>query len=86
VQPYDEDDDDYCFCPLPSNGAPVEGKWQEKTEVLGGKTCPSAILTTTNPTGTDPGSNSGLCTGWLAANRLSHGTTLNHKLTKENIV
>jgi hypothetical protein len=24
-QPYDEDDGDYCyFCPLPSNGAPVE--------------------------------------------------------------
>jgi hypothetical protein len=37
-------------------------KLTEKTEVLGGKTCPSATLSTTNPT-------------WRpAANRLSHGT------------
>jgi hypothetical protein len=31
-----------------------------KTEKLGGKTCPSATLSTTNPTRTDPGSNPGL--------------------------
>jgi hypothetical protein len=39
-----------------------------------GKTCPSATLSTTNPTWTDPGSNPGLRSGRLAANRLSHGT------------
>jgi hypothetical protein len=31
-----------------------------ETEVLGGKTCPSATLSTTNPTWTAPGSNPGL--------------------------
>jgi hypothetical protein len=39
-----------------------------------GKTCPSATLSTTNPTWTDPGSNPGLRGGRLATNRLSHGT------------
>jgi hypothetical protein len=39
---------------FPSNGALVEWNWQRKTEVLGGKTCPSATLSTTNPTWTDP--------------------------------
>jgi hypothetical protein len=38
------------------------------------KTCPSAILSTTNPTWTDPGSNQGLRSGRPATNRLSHGT------------
>jgi hypothetical protein len=42
------------FCPFPSNGAPVEWNWQVKTEELGEKTCPSATLSTTNPTRTDP--------------------------------
>jgi hypothetical protein len=36
------------------NGAPVEWNWQEKIEVLGEKTLPSATLSTTNPTWTDP--------------------------------
>jgi hypothetical protein len=39
-----------------------------------GKTCPSATLSTTNPTWTDPGWNPGLRGGRPAANRLSHGT------------
>jgi hypothetical protein len=39
-----------------------------------GKTCPSATLSTTNPTWTDPGSNLGFRGGRLAANRLSHDT------------
>jgi hypothetical protein len=39
-----------------------------------GKTCPSATLSTTNPTLTDPGSNPGLRGGRPATNRLSHGT------------
>jgi hypothetical protein len=42
-----------------------------------GKTCPSATLSTTNPTGTDPGSNPGLRGGRPATNRLSRGTANN---------
>jgi hypothetical protein len=38
------------------------------------KTCPSATLSTTNPTWTDPGSNSGLRSERPGTNRLSHGT------------
>jgi hypothetical protein len=37
------------------------------------KTCPSATLSTTNSTWTDPGSNPGFRGGRSAANRLSHG-------------
>jgi hypothetical protein len=39
-----------------------------------GKTCPSATLSTTNLTGTDPGSNPCLRGGRPATNSLSHGT------------
>jgi hypothetical protein len=39
-----------------------------------GKTCPSATLSTTNPTWTDPGSKPDLRGGRPATNRLSHGT------------
>jgi hypothetical protein len=39
-----------------------------------GKPCPSASLSTTNPTWTDPGSNPGLRGERPASNRLSHGT------------
>jgi hypothetical protein len=42
-----------------------------------GKTCPSATLSITNPTWTDPGTNTGLRGGRSAANRLSHGTAEN---------
>jgi hypothetical protein len=38
------------------------------------KTCPSATLSTTNPTWIDPGSNPGLSGERPATNRLSHGT------------
>jgi hypothetical protein len=70
VQPYDEDEDDYYFCPFPSNGAPLEWNWQGKTEVLGDLSlC---------PTWTDPGSNPGLRGGRPAANRVSHGTALDY--------
>jgi hypothetical protein len=41
-----------------------------------GRTCPSATLSSTNPTWTDPGSNPGLRGGRPAANRLSHGTAV----------
>jgi hypothetical protein len=39
-----------------------------------GKSCPSATLSTTNPTWTDPASNPGICGERPATNRLSHGT------------
>jgi hypothetical protein len=38
------------------------------------ETCPSATLSTTNPTWTDSGSNPGLRGEKPATNRLSHGT------------
>jgi hypothetical protein len=44
-----------------------------ENRITRGKTCPGATLSTTNPTGTDPGSNPGLRGGRPAANRLSHG-------------
>jgi hypothetical protein len=40
-----------------------------------GKICPSATLSTTNPTWTDPGSNPDLRGGMPATNRLGHDTT-----------
>ena len=62
VQPCDEDEEkeDQFFLICPSNWATVEWNWQGKTEVLGGKTCPSATLSITNPTWTDPGLNPSL--------------------------
>ena len=39
-----------------------------------GKTCPSATLSNTNPTWTDPGSNPGLRAERQATNCLNHGT------------
>jgi hypothetical protein len=51
-----------------------------------GKTSPSATLSTTNPTWTDPGSNPGLRGGRPAANCLSHGTACNAELKRcENL-
>jgi hypothetical protein len=47
--------------------------WQEKPK-YSDKTCPSATLSTTNPTWTDLGSNPGRRSGKPAANRLSYGT------------
>jgi hypothetical protein len=40
------------------------------------KTCPSATLSTTNPTWTDPESNPGFRGERLATNRLRHGTAM----------
>jgi hypothetical protein len=75
VQPCDEDDDDDdYFCPFSSNGAPVEWNWNPENRSTRRKTCPGATLSTTNPTRTEPGSNTGLRGGRPAANRLSHGT------------
>jgi hypothetical protein len=64
------------FFVFPCNGAPVEWNWQGKTEVLREKTCPSATLSTTNHTWTDPGSNPGLRGERPATNPLSHTTAL----------
>jgi hypothetical protein len=50
-----------------------------------GKPCPSATLSTTNPTWTDPGSNPGLRGGRPAANRLSHGMALVTCLTAQDM-
>jgi hypothetical protein len=61
----------------------MESQWKE---IDGGrpkysrKTCPTATLSITNPTWTDPGSKPGLLAGRPAANRLSRDTTLNRKL------
>jgi hypothetical protein len=46
----------------------------EKTEELGEKTCPSATLSTTNPTWIDLGANPVFRDVKPATNRLSHGT------------
>jgi hypothetical protein len=46
--------------------------WQGKLK-YSEKTCPSATLSTKNPTRPDPGSNSGRCGGKPASNRLSYG-------------
>jgi hypothetical protein len=79
VQPCDADERWLIsFFIFPSNGAPVEWNWQGKTDVLGGKTCPSASLSTTNFTWTDPGSNPVLRGGRQATNRLSHGTAFSN--------
>jgi hypothetical protein len=76
VQPYDEDEYEQFFYQVLQV---MEHQWNEtdrgkpKTRR---KTCPSATLSTTNPTWTDPGSNPGLRSGRPATNRLSHGTAL----------
>jgi hypothetical protein len=45
-----------------------------KTRRTRRKTCPSATLSTTNPTSIDPGANPGLRGERPATNRLNHGT------------
>jgi hypothetical protein len=62
------------FFVFPSNGAPVEWSWQGENRSIRGKSCPSATLSTTNPTWTDLGSNPGLRGERSATNCLSHGT------------
>jgi hypothetical protein len=53
--------------------------WQEKSN-YSEKTCPSATLSTTNPTWPDPGSNPGRRGGRPANNRLSYGAALNRTI------
>jgi hypothetical protein len=74
VQPYDEDEQ-FFYHVLQV----MEHQWNEIDRgkpTTRRKTCPSAILSTTNPTWTDPGSNPGLRSGRQVTNRLSHGTAL----------
>jgi hypothetical protein len=55
----------------------MEHRWNEIDSgkpKYSGKTCPSAILSTTNPTWTDPESNPGVRGGRPGTNLLSHGT------------
>jgi hypothetical protein len=54
----------------------VEWRLAGETEVLGERSCPSATLSTTNPTWPDPGSNPGRRGGKPATNRLSYGVAL----------
>jgi hypothetical protein len=61
----------------------MEHQWNEiyrGKPTTRGETCPSATLSTTNLTWTDPGSNPGLRGERPATNRLSHGTTFTAKL------
>jgi hypothetical protein len=49
-----------------------------ETRSTRGKPCPSATLSATNPTWTDPGSNPCLRGERPATKRLSHGTAFKH--------
>jgi hypothetical protein len=74
VQPYDEDEDEQFFYQVLQV---MEHRWNEidrGKRTTRRKTCPSATLSTTNPTCTDPGSNPGLRSERPATNRLKHGT------------
>jgi hypothetical protein len=51
--------------------------WQGKPK-YSEKTCPSATLSTTNPTWLDPGLNPGRRGGKPATNRLSYGAAITH--------
>jgi hypothetical protein len=60
--------------------------WQEKPK-YSEKPCPSATLSTTNPTWPDPGSNPGRRGGKPATNRLSYGAApKTHPTRKSNIL
>jgi hypothetical protein len=78
VRPCDEDEekDQFFF----SFFRVTEQLWNEidrgKPKYSGGKTCSSTILSTTNPTWTDLGSNPDLRGERPATNRLSHGKAL----------
>jgi hypothetical protein len=63
----------------------MEQQWKEIDRgkpTIRRQTCPSATLSTTNVTWTDPGSNPGLRGERPATNRLSHGTALSLKQFK----
>ena len=66
------------FFVFPCNGSLVEWNWQAKT-------CPSAILSATNPTWTDPGSNPGLRGDRPATDRLSRGTACTKPYSRSQV-
>jgi hypothetical protein len=71
VQPCDEDDSFFFrFSVSSTGGMKLTGENRSTRR----KTCPSAMLSTTNPTWTEPGSIPGLRGERPATNRLSHGT------------
>jgi hypothetical protein len=76
------------FYPFPSNGAPVEWKWQGKTEELGEKPVPVPLCPPQIPHGLTPASNPDLRGGRPAANRLGHGADISkhirHVTTSKN--
>ena len=67
----------------------MEHRWNEIDrripKYLGGKIRPSATLSTTNPTSTDPGSNTGLRGDRPATNRLSHGTAVCYDISDRRL-
>jgi hypothetical protein len=75
VQPYDEDEEkDETFFHFFKSWSTGGMKLTGENRSTWGNTCPSNILSTTNPTWTDPGSIPGLRGERPATNRLSHGT------------
>jgi hypothetical protein len=76
VQPCDEDEDkgdQFLFFQVMEQGGM---KLTDENRITRGKTCPTATLSTTNLTWTDPRSNPGLHSGRPTTNRQSHGTAL----------
>jgi hypothetical protein len=68
----------------------MEHRWNEiyrgKPKYSGKKTCPSATLSSTNPTWTDPGLNLGLRGERPATKRLNHGTAMRSYLTHASFI
>jgi hypothetical protein len=57
-----------------------------ENRITRGKTCPSATLSTTNPTWTNMGSNPGLQGERPATKRLSHGTARFYVFTVSSLL
>jgi hypothetical protein len=72
VQPCDEDDE--VFSAFPFEWSTGGMKLAGENRSTRGKICPSATLSTKNPTWTDPGPRPGLRGERPATNRLTHGT------------
>jgi hypothetical protein len=80
VQPCDEDKDEQFFYQVLQV---MEHQWNEIDRgkpTTERKTCPSAALSTTNPTWTYPGLNLGLRSERPANNHLSHGTAMSRRM------
>jgi hypothetical protein len=87
VQLYDdenEDENDF-FLSLSKSWSTGGMKMTREYRSTRGKTCPSATLSTTNPTWDDPRLKEGLRGRRPATNRLSHGTALRVSNLLENV-